>query len=176
MYGGAFILYYLTYSLFLKIRVPRDGVIHNFTESLGAPFQDPLPYPLEYWKGPDKPIAVPLDADDDELGFRTFVLRRPVLHEITLLQVCNLELKLNLWPIVFRNVRLDLPGQRTLNFDQDSIFSDAFRGCAEPWILPVLNKTNLVRLSVEFLIIQVPDKGFEPRPVFRRGVPGPLGP
>lgn len=173
-------LYYLTYNLFLKLLgVPGDGVIQNLTESVGAPLQDAVPYPLEYGERLGEPLAVSVNPNDNE--FLWSWLNSPfgaggfVLHEIALLQVGNLELKLNLWPIVFRNLCLNLATHRTLDFNQNPIFSDTVWGCAEPGVLAVLDKTNLVGLSVVFCVIQVPDKGFETRPMFCGGVSGPLG-
>ena len=125
------LLYYLTYNLFLKLLgVPRDIVFQNLTESVGSSFQNTLPYPLEYGKSLGKPLAVSVYADDHEflLSWRdTFSVPGSVLHEITLFQIRNLKLKLNLGPIVFRNLCLNLPAHRTLDFNEYSIFSDTVR-------------------------------------------------
>jgi hypothetical protein len=139
--------------LFLKV----GWLVQNLTESVCPPLEDPLPYSLKYREGPGEPLAVSVDADNDKLGFRVLILRRTVLNKVTLLQVCNLKLKLNLRPIVFGDVRLNLATHRTLNFDQNSIFSHTIGRCTQPGVVPVLHEANLMGLSVVFLVIQVPN-------------------
>jgi hypothetical protein len=113
--------------LFLKLR----GFVQDLTEALSPAFENALPHPLEYRKSPGKPLTVPTDPDDHEFfGARhniSFGDGGFVLHEITLLQVGNLELELNLWKVVFGNVRLDLSTHGTLDFNQNSIFGDSVR-------------------------------------------------
>ena len=150
--GGPIILYYLTRNLFLKLGVPRR-LVQNLAQPVSTSLKHTLPDPLEHRKDPGEPLTVSVNPNDNELGFRTFVLRRPVLHKVTLLQVCNFKLKLNLWPIVFRNLGLDLTTHRTLDFDKNSILCDPVGGCAQPWVLGVLHKANLMGLSVELLVI-----------------------
>ena len=65
--SGFILLYYLTYNLFLKVGVPRNRVIQNLTESVCAPLQDALPYPLEHGERPGEPLAVSLYASDHKL-------------------------------------------------------------------------------------------------------------
>jgi hypothetical protein len=107
--------------LFLKVVA---GVVQNLTESVGPSIQDALPHHLEHGESARKPLSVPTDPDNHKL-VRFPIFARTVLHKITLFQVCNLELELNLGQIVFRDARVNLSGQGTLDFDEDTIFRDA---------------------------------------------------
>jgi len=169
------LLYYLTSNLFLKLLVSRR-LVQNLTEPVSTPLEHTLPYPLEHREGASEPCAVTVNTDDNKLGFRILILRRAILYEIALLQVRNLKLELNLRPIMFRNVRFNLPTHRTLNFDQNSIFSNTVGRGTKPRVVPVLDQTNLMGLSVIFLVIKVPNQGLEQGAVRRRCVSGPLGP
>lgn len=173
-----FILYYLTNNLFLKVWLQPRRLVQNLTKSLCPSLQDASPHPLKYGENPGKPLAVTVDADDHKffsLRGNAGGVRGAILHEITLFQVCNLQLELDLGPIVFRNVWFNLSSHRTLDFNQNPIFSDAVWGRTQPRVLSVLHKTNLVRLSIEFLIIQIPNKGLEQGSVSGCGIPRPLG-
>jgi hypothetical protein len=111
------------------MRVPR-GLVQYLTKSLGATLEDTLPYDFQRRENPGEPLAVPMDTDNHEffrLGRDAVRVPRSILNKVALVEICNLELKLNLRQVMGRHLGFNLPSQGTLNFDQNSIFSDSVR-------------------------------------------------
>ena len=72
---------------------------------------------------------------------------------------------------MLRDFVLNFSSQRTLDFDQDSIFCDTISRSAQKWIFWVLDQTNLVGLSARPGVVQVSGDWLEKGAVRRGGIP-----
>ena len=87
-----------------------------------------------------KPFTVAWNLDDDKLFWWTLF----VLEEIAHLEIHNFKKELNLWKVISRNFRFNLPTQWTLNFQKSTRLCDSVRTSAEKFMYRVLHETNLV--------------------------------
>jgi len=95
------------------------------------------------------------------------------LYKVTQVQVQDLEQKLNLGHVVFRDFVFNFSSHRTLDLHEDTIFRDAVGRSAQKGPLWVLHEPYFVRLSARQGVVHVTGHGLELCAVLRRLVPGP---
>lgn len=147
---------------------------------MNAPSDDSIPCRLHSWQIFSKPFAVPSDTDHHKLlsllWYNAFCTGRSVLNKITLIEVRNLELELDLRPIVLGNLGLDFARQWALYLDEKAVLCYTIGRRPEPRIFAMAYETNFVRFTAGALIIKITHEWFEKGSVSRRRVSLELGP
>jgi len=119
--SGVLIFYYFTNNFILKL---CRRFINQFAQPVFSTSHDPVPHRLHCREGLGEPFTVTLDSHHHKL-FNLSFTRRPVLNKVTLVEVCNFQLKLNLWEVVLRHLWFNLPSQWALDFNEEPILGDA---------------------------------------------------